>query len=203
MAGQRISNKIFQFKLVLLGESSVGKSSLVLRFVKGQFLEYQESTIGAAFLTQTVCLNDTTVKFEIWDTAGQERYHSLAPMYYRGAQAAIVVYDITNQDSFERAQNWVKELQRQKNPDIVIALAGNKLDLATTRAVQLQVAQEYAEENGILFSETSAKTAANVNELFVAIAKKLPKVATATQVGSRLVIQPESERPGRTSGCCG
>jgi len=75
--------KICQFKLVLLGESAVGKSSLVLRFVKGQFHEYQESTIGAAFLTQTVCLDDTTVKFEIWDTAGQERYHSLAPMYYR------------------------------------------------------------------------------------------------------------------------
>lgn len=115
------TNKICQFKLVLLGESAVGKSSLVLRFVKGQFHEYQESTIGgwktkkfslenffdtfkrklnifsAAFLTQTVCLDDTTVKFEIWDTAGQERYHSLAPMYYRGAQAAIIVYDITNQ----------------------------------------------------------------------------------------------------------
>ncbi|XP_065435260.1 uncharacterized protein LOC135978138 isoform X1 [Chrysemys picta bellii] len=94
--GPAAGNKICQFKLVLLGESAVGKSSLVLRFVKGQFHEYQESTIGAAFLTQTVCLDDTTVKFEIWDTAGQERYHSLAPMYYRGAQAAIVVYDITN-----------------------------------------------------------------------------------------------------------
>ncbi|PIO58398.1 Ras family protein [Teladorsagia circumcincta] len=93
------ANKTCQFKLVLLGESAVGKSSLVLRFVKGQFHEYQESTIGAAFLTQTVCLDDATVKFEIWDTAGQERYHSLAPMYYRGAQAAIVVYDITNQAS--------------------------------------------------------------------------------------------------------
>lgn len=91
-----VTNKICQFKLVLLGESAVGKSSLVLRFVKGQFHEFQEATIGAAFLTQTVCLDDTTVKFEIWDTAGQERYHSLAPMYYRGAQAAIVVYDITS-----------------------------------------------------------------------------------------------------------
>ena len=90
------TGRVFQFKLVLLGDSAVGKSSLVLRFVRGQFFEYQESTIGAAFLTQTVALNDTTVKFEIWDTAGQERYHSLAPMYYRGAAAAIVVYDITN-----------------------------------------------------------------------------------------------------------
>lgn len=126
--------KICQFKMVLLGESAVGKSSLVLRFVKGLFHEYQESTIGAAFLTQTVCIDDTAVKFEIWDTAGQERfvylilqivsnfthehfylhrYHSLAPMYYRGAQAAIVVYDIQNQDSFQRAKTWVKELQRQ------------------------------------------------------------------------------------------
>nr|CAD7198808.1 unnamed protein product [Timema douglasi] len=128
--------KICQFKLVLLGESAVGKSSLVLRFVKGQFHEYQESTIGAAFLTQTVCLDDTTVKFEIWDTAGQERYHSLAPMYYRGAQAAIVVYDITNQDTFGRAKSWVKELQRQASPNIVIALSGNKADLANKRMVE-------------------------------------------------------------------
>mmetsp|Transcript_5465 Transcript_5465/g.19941 ORF Transcript_5465/g.19941 Transcript_5465/m.19941 type:complete len:127 (+) Transcript_5465:454-834(+) len=83
-------------KLVLLGDMGAGKSSLVLRFVKGQFFDYQESTIGAAFLTQTVAVNDHTVKFEIWDTAGQERYHSLAPMYYRGAAAAIIVYDVTN-----------------------------------------------------------------------------------------------------------
>lgn len=137
--GPNTGNKICQFKLVLLGESAVGKSSLVLRFVKGQFHEFQESTIGAAFLTQTVCLDDTTVKFEIWDTAGQERYHSLAPMYYRGAQAAIVVYDITNEESFSRAKNWVKELQRQASPNIVIALSGNKADLANKRAVDFQL----------------------------------------------------------------
>merc|ERR1712111_272057 len=148
---------------VLLGESAVGKSSLVLRFVKGQFHEFQESTIGAAFLTQTVCLDDTTVKFEIWDTAGQERYHSLAPMYYRGAQAAIVVYDITNADTFERAKQWVKELQRQASPNIVIALSGNKADLTTNRIVEYDEASAYAEENGLLFMETSAKTALNVN----------------------------------------
>ena len=120
-------NKICQFKVVLLGESAVGKSSLVLRFVKREFHEFQESTIGAAFLTQTVQIDDTTVKFEIWDTAGQERYHSLAPMYYRGAQAALIVYDITSKDSFLKAQNWVRGLQRQANANIVIALVGNKL----------------------------------------------------------------------------
>ncbi|OWK16610.1 RAB5B [Cervus elaphus hippelaphus] len=92
----------------------------------------------AAFLTQSVCLDDTTVKFEIWDTAGQERYHSLAPMYYRGAQAAIVVYDITNQETFARAKTWVKELQRQASPSIVIALAGNKADLANKRMVEYE-----------------------------------------------------------------
>ncbi|NXL40757.1 RAB5B protein, partial [Glaucidium brasilianum] len=192
--GQSQASKICQFKLVLLGESAVGKSSLVLRFVKGQFHEYQESTIGAAFLTQSVCLDDTTVKFEIWDTAGQERYHSLAPMYYRGAQAAIVVYDITNQETFARAKTWVKELQRQASPSIVIALAGNKADLASKRMVEyevsaglpeppprphagpqpltrglLQEAQAYADDNSLLFMETSAKTAMNVNDLFLAI----------------------------------
>merc|ERR1711934_61092 len=168
-------SKVVQFKLVLLGDSAVGKSSLVLRFVRGQFFEYQESTIGAAFLTQNVSLNDYTVKFEIWDTAGQERYHSLAPMYYRGAAAAVVVYDITNADSFSRAKSWVKELQRQGSPNIVIALAGNKCDLASKRKVEAAEATEYAKDNGLFFMETSAKTALNVEELFKAIAKKLPK----------------------------
>uniref|UniRef100_A0A8C1WTC5 small monomeric GTPase n=1 Tax=Cyprinus carpio TaxID=7962 RepID=A0A8C1WTC5_CYPCA len=167
--GPNAGNKICQFKLVLLGESAVGKSSLVLRFVKGQFHEFQESTIGAAFLTQTVCLDDTTVKFEIWDTAGQERYHSLAPMYYRGAQAAIVVYDITNEESFARAKNWVKELQRQASPNIVIALAGNKADLANKRALDFQLS--VYNDNSLLFMETSAKTSMNVNEIFMAIGK--------------------------------
>ena len=173
-------DKVYQFKLVLLGES-VGTSSLALRFVKGQFHEYQEPcSIGAAFLTQTVNLDDTTVKFEIWDIAGQERYHSLAPMYYRGAQAAIVVYDVTNQDTFARAKSWVKELQRQASPSIVIALAGNKADMASKRMVEYDEAQSYAEENSLLFMETSAKTAMNVNEMFLAIAKKLPKVDPAS-----------------------
>uniref|UniRef100_A0A7N6FHI0 small monomeric GTPase n=1 Tax=Anabas testudineus TaxID=64144 RepID=A0A7N6FHI0_ANATE len=189
--GTAASNKICQFKLVLLGESAVGKSSLVLRFVKGQFHEYQESTIGAAFLTQTVCLDDTTVKFEIWDTAGQERYHSLAPMYYRGAQAAIVVYDITNTDTFTRAKNWVKELQRQASPNIVIALAGNKADLANKRAVDFQEAQAYADDNSLLFMETSAKTAMNVNEIFMAIGNNILPFLTKPIAWSTFLQIPE------------
>mmetsp|Transcript_3850 Transcript_3850/g.4267 ORF Transcript_3850/g.4267 Transcript_3850/m.4267 type:complete len:195 (+) Transcript_3850:142-726(+) len=169
------SSRVHHFKLVLLGDTAVGKSCLVVRFVRDEFFEFQEPTIGAAFLTQTVQLDDSTVKFEIWDTAGQERYRSLAPMYYRGAAAAIVVYDITNPDSFTGAKSWVKELQRRGDPNVVIALAGNKADLESRRKVEFEEANSYAEENGILHLETSAKNANNVKALFVEIAKKLPK----------------------------
>jgi len=197
------NGRVFQFKLVLLGDSAVGKSSLVLRFVKKTFFEYQESTIGAAFLTQTVALNDCVVKFEIWDTAGQERYHPLAPMYYRGAAAAIVVYDVTNRQSFQRAKSWVKELQRQGNANICIALSGNKVDLADGgRQVEADEAKAYADENGLLFFETSAKTNQNVNEMFRSIAVKLPKTPTQPR-SSNIVIDPEVVPEQKKEGCCG
>jgi len=122
-------DKSVQVKLVLLGEAAVGKSSVVLRFVANEFQANKEPTIGAAFLTQKCRLEDRVLRYEIWDTAGQERFHSLAPMYYRNAQAAVVVYDVTKAASLDKAKSWVKELQRQANPNIVIALAGNKVDL--------------------------------------------------------------------------
>ncbi|KAF5103572.1 hypothetical protein D0Z03_000146 [Geotrichum reessii] len=194
-------------KLVLLGEAAVGKSSLVLRFVSNEFQENKEPTIGAAFLTQKCPLppsanggSRSVVKFEIWDTAGQERFASLAPMYYRNAQAAVVVYDLFKPGSFVKARNWVNELKAQKS-DIIIALVGNKLDLLDdsvestgsdaededdedgstklVRKVETREGQELADSEGLLFFETSAKTGLNVREVFMAIAAKIPNTAAA------------------------
>lgn len=206
-------------KLVLLGEAAVGKSSLVLRFVNNDFQENKEPTIGAAFLTQKCNLPHRTIKFEIWDTAGQERFASLAPMYYRNAQSALVVYDITKPTSLVKARHWVAELQRQASPGIVIALVGNKLDLSSSmdgetsasstnntantpsgtdgdvegdapaatetedtaaddgdaRKVSTEEGRGYAEEEGLLFFETSAKSGHNVQEVFTAIANAIPE----------------------------
>uniref|UniRef100_A0ACD5W934 Uncharacterized protein n=1 Tax=Avena sativa TaxID=4498 RepID=A0ACD5W934_AVESA len=196
-------SKIRNAKLVLLGDVGAGKSSLVLRFVKGQFVEFQESTIGAAFFSQTLAVNDETVKFEIWDTAGQERYHSLAPMYYRGAAAAVVVYDITNAASFTRAKKWVQELQAQGNPNTVMALAGNKADMLEARQVPAEEAKTYAQENGLFFMETSAKTAANVNDVFYEIAKRLLQGQQAQNPQAGMVLsQRPTERMVSSSSCC-
>ncbi|KAK0623115.1 ras family-domain-containing protein [Immersiella caudata] len=187
-------------KLVLLGEAAVGKSSLVLRFVNNDFQENKEPTIGAAFLTQKCNLPQRTIKFEIWDTAGQERFASLAPMYYRNAQAALVVYDLTKPTSLVKAKHWVAELQRQASPGIVIALVGNKLDLTSdnagttgegepgggdgdARKVSTEEAKIYAEEEGLLFFETSAKTGYNVTEVFTAIANAIPETSLKSARG--------------------
>ncbi|KAI3402446.2 YPT52 [Candida oxycetoniae] len=178
---QPSTQRFAQFKLVLLGESAVGKSSIVHRFVKNTFDDMRESTIGAAFLTQSITIpeSQTTIKFEIWDTAGQERYKSLAPMYYRNANAALCVYDITSQSSFKKAQDWIKELRKQAPEGIVIALVGNKLDLEDKREVQQQDLEDYIsemqnEEVKIITTQCSAKSGEGVVEIFDKIGRALP-----------------------------
>ncbi|KFQ28157.1 Ras-related protein Rab-17, partial [Mesitornis unicolor] len=165
----------YTYKVVLLGSTSVGKSSLAYRYVKNDFKE-SLPTVGCSFFTQILNLEVATVKFEIWDTAGQEKYHSVCHLYYRGASAALLVYDIANKETLNRAKLWLRELEKEFLPDeIVIALVGNKTDLAAEREVATEEGQEFARTEGLLFMETSAKSSHQVDDIFMAIAQELLK----------------------------
>lgn len=159
------------YKTVILGDSSVGKSSIGTKFTTGDFNSFQEPTIGAAFLKGSIDLDDSKYIFEIWDTAGQERYHCLAPMYYRGAVFAMVVYDITSYDSYKNAKLWINEVMIKGDAKVII-LVGNKVDLDTKRKVEQTEALEYANQNNLLFAETSAKSGENVEDIFIKVIKK-------------------------------
>ncbi|XP_077997937.1 ras-related protein Rab5-like [Glandiceps talaboti] len=195
---------IMKIKLVLVGDTAVGKTCLLKRFMTGRF-DVEKTTLPAAFYSKKLRLKEgdkvIMTKFEIWDTAGQERYRTLMPMYYRGAQAAIVVYDITKTDSFSRARMWINELHRHASPDIVIALAGNKSDLINEREVEYEDAKTFAENNGLLFMETSAKTDIHINDIFVAIAEKISKtyIPPGVQEGVQFTRR---QQKSDSAGCC-
>ncbi|UJR09313.1 hypothetical protein I4U23_013556 [Adineta vaga] len=194
-------------KMVLLGGTAVGKSCLALRITRGYCEGPIETTIGAAFFTHSVPIdNDTILKIELWDTAGQERFHSLAPMYYRGASAGLVVYDITNMESFRRAKMWVNELRAANGPDMVIGFVGNKLDLATDdrRQINAQEVREYSEENDLIFMETSAKRGDNVKEIFFAVAKQVSAKQQINALNRPTgTISPTATTKTRaTNSCC-
>ncbi|XP_067555819.1 ras-related protein Rab-31 isoform X1 [Pseudorca crassidens] len=183
-----------------LGDTGVGKSSIVCRFVQDHFDHNISPTIGASFMTKTVPCGNELHKFLIWDTAGQERFHSLAPMYYRGSAAAVIVYDITKQDSFHTLKKWVKELKEHGPENIVMAIAGNKCDLSDIREVPLKDAKEYAESIGAVVVETSAKNAINIEELFQGISRQIPPLDPHENGNNGTIKLKPTSQAGRR--CC-
>lgn len=170
-------SRSYNFKIVLLGEGCVGKTSLVLRYVEDKFNDRHITTLQASFLTKRVNLNGKRVNLAIWDTAGQERFHALGPIYYRESHGAILVYDITDEDSFQKVKNWVRELRRMLGDDICLVIAGNKTDLERERHVSLEDAETYAREVGALHFLTSAKLNQGVEELFLELTRRMLQTA--------------------------
>ena len=194
------------YKVVLLGEGRVGKTSLLLRYVNDVFNDKQPATIQASYLTKRVNVDGTSTQLAVWDTAGQERFHALGPIYYRDADAALLVYDITDVDSFARVKNWVKELRQMAGKDIIIALVGNKIDMERHRRVTDAEANEYAASVGAELFGTSAKADKGVDAAFAGIAKRLhARRAAAVREGRAGVTSRRGgltivdEKPGRGS----
>ncbi|XP_051143376.1 ras-related protein RABA2b-like [Andrographis paniculata] len=159
----------YLFKIVLIGDSGVGKSNILSRFTRNEFLLESKSTIGVEFATRTLQVEGKTVKAQIWDTAGQERYRAITSAYYRGAVGAMVVYDITKRQTYENVARWLKELRDHADSNIVIMLVGNKSDLSHLRGVPERETHQFAEKEGISFLETSALEAHNIEKAFQTI----------------------------------
>jgi len=193
---------MLHYKVVLLGDSSVGKSSIVSRFTRDEFYEFKEPTIGAAFHSSSIVLdNNITVKMELWDTAGQERYRALAPMYYRGAKAAFIVYDITNKGSIDSAKSWIKEVIIKGEPGCVLVLLGNKMDIPN-RHIDYDDVISFANANNILFSEVSAKTGENINKIFTEVASVLANKTQHQDNRPKPFTIRSANKIGILNGCC-
>ena len=194
------------FKLLLIGDSGVGKSCLLLRFADDMYTENYVSTIGVDFKIRTIELDGKTIKLQIWDTAGQERFRTITSSYYRGADGIIVVYDVTDQESFNNVNQWLHEIDRYSSDNVNKMLVGNKCDLSTKRALEYLKAKEFADKLGIPFVETSTKQGTNVEQALMTMAAEIKKkmgskaMATASEK-SNIKIQ---SRPIKTSnsGCC-
>ncbi|CAL0328935.1 unnamed protein product [Lupinus luteus] len=159
----------YLFKVVLIGDSGVGKSNLLTRFTKNEFSLESKSTIGVEFATRSIQVDDKIVKAQIWDTAGQERYRAITSAYYRGAVGALLVYDVTRHVTFENVERWLKELRDHTDTNIVIMLVGNKADLRHLRAVATDDARAFAERENTFFMETSALESLNVDNAFTEV----------------------------------
>ncbi|KAI3950268.1 hypothetical protein MKX01_016916 [Papaver californicum] len=168
----------YMYKVIVIGDSAVGKTQILSRFAKNEFYLDSKSTIGVEFQTRTITINDKVIKAQIWDTAGQERYRAVTSAYYRGALGAMLVYDITNRRSFDNVARWVHELLTHADKSIVIMLIGNKADLSDRREVPMEDAVEYAQQKGLFFSETSALKGDNVESAFIKLLEEIHGVVS-------------------------
>jgi small GTP-binding protein len=188
-------------KVVLVGDSQVGKTCIVTHLVSGTFRDSMPATIGAAFQTHTLSTTKGTVTLQIWDTAGQEKYRALAPMYYRSAEVALLVFDVTNRDSFDALEQWVHELSEKAPPFLQVVIAANKIDLKEDRVVSREIAQRFAERHNVkMYAEVSAKTGEGIVELFSSIAVMTGK----TDLEPRPTKGPpiEGGKDGEANKCC-
>ena len=177
------------FKIIVVGDSGVGKSCLTMRGTKNQFEEYYSPTVGFEFFTFNIRINDKNIKLQIWDTCGQEAYRSLITSFYRNSSLAILVYSIDNKNSYTNIENWLNEIKSQANPEIKIFLIGNKTDLENKRVISTSVAKEFSKDHGFAyFIETSAKNGFNSKEVFVRAAKELYMI--------HLFYKDRATRPG-------
>lgn len=163
-----------KYKLVFLGDQSVGKTSIITRFMYDKFDNTYQATIGIDFLSKTMYLEDRTVRLQLWDTAGQERFRSLIPSYIRDSSVAVVVYDVSNRQSFLNTVRWIEEVRNERGSDVIIVLVGNKTDLVDKRQVSIEEGDAKARDFSVIFIETSAKAGFNIKALFRKIAAALP-----------------------------
>jgi len=168
----------YLFKVVLIGDSGVGKSNFLSRFTRNEFSLESKSTIGVEFATRSINVDGKMIKAQIWDTAGQERYRAITSAYYRGAVGALLVYDITRHVTFENVERWLKELRDHTEHNIVVMLVGNKSDLRHLRAVSTEDAQTFAEREGLYFIETSALESTNVENAFKQVLTQIYRIVS-------------------------
>ena len=165
-----------KYKIVFLGDQSVGKTSLIHRFIYDSFEESYQATIGIDFMSQKMFVEDKVIILNLWDTAGQERFKSLIPSYIKDSAVAIVCYDITSKESFDHVEKWIEDARALRDDDVLLILVGNKSDLEDRRQVSADDARAYAEKANLMFFETSSKTGSEVKTLFNELAKKLTGV---------------------------
>jgi len=163
----------YLFKYIIIGDTGVGKSCLLLQFTDKRFQPVHDLTIGVEFGARMINIDGKQIKLQIWDTAGQESFRSITRSYYRGAAGALLVYDITRKDTFNHLSSWLEDAQQHANSNMTITLIGNKSDLEHRRQVSAKEGEEFAKRNSLTFLETSSKTAQNVEEAFVGTAKKI------------------------------